>query len=206
MTILNRFINLKISKKLFLGFAAVLLVTVAILTTGLLGLYNIQDKVDKNGHTSDLFNALSAVRLNRTNYQFTLDQKYLDQTNAATQRMQGTLAELEKYSWSSDGKTGLEATANAVNSYVDTLSQFTKALTAKKAIEEKLSTENLCNNSVIASQLSNGNTLPPQQALLASQVAFIMSDIDSQVTLYKQHPTDALEQGIVTRLESGKRF
>ncbi|GEM_PF-54747 len=205
MTILNRFINLKISKKLFLGFAAVLLVTVAILTTGLLGLYNIQDKVDKNGHTSDLFNALSAVRLNRTNYQFTLDQKYLDQTNAATQRMQGTLAELEKYSWSPDGKTGLEATANAVNSYVDTLSQFTKALTAKKAIEEKLSTENLCDNSVIASQLSNGNTLLPQQALLASQVAFIMSDIDSQVTLYKQHPTDALEQGIVSRLESGKK-
>jgi hypothetical protein len=58
---------------------------------------------------------------------------------------------------------------------------------------------------VIASQLSNGNTLPPQQALLASQVAFIMSDIDSQVTLYAT-PDRCAGAGIVTRLESGKKI
>lgn len=41
MKILNSFINLKVSKKLFFGFSAVLLITAAILTTGLFGLFNV---------------------------------------------------------------------------------------------------------------------------------------------------------------------
>lgn len=140
MKILNSFINLKVSKKLFFGFSAVLLITAAILTTGLFGLFNVQDKVEKNGHTTDLFNALSAVRLNRTSYQYTLDQKYLDQTNAAAQSMQATVAQLEKYDWTADGQSTVDNTANAVNSYVETLSLFTKALVEKKASEAKLNT------------------------------------------------------------------
>ncbi|WP_370975407.1 methyl-accepting chemotaxis protein [Enterobacter roggenkampii] len=33
-----------------------------------------------------------------------------------------------------------------------------------------------------------------------------MSDIDSQVTLYKQHPTDALSKGILMRLETARSY
>jgi len=205
MNIVNRFINLKVSKKLFFGFATVLLITLAILTTGLFGLLNIQDKVDKNGHTTDLFNALSAVRLNRTNYQYTLDQKYLDQVNAAIQRMQGSVSELEKFSWTPDGKARLDATANAMNSYVDTLSLFTKALGEKKVSEGKLNTQSLCDNGDSASLLGQDSSLPPAISLVAAQMSFILSDIDSQVSLYKQHPTDALRQGILKRLEAGKK-
>lgn len=201
MNIVNRFINLKVSKKLFFGFATVLLITLAILTTGLFGLLNIQDKVDKNGHTTDLFNALSAVRLNRTNYQYTLDQKYLDQVNAAIQRMQGSVSELEKFSWTPDGKARLDATANAMNSYVDTLSLFTKALGEKKVSEGKLNTQSLCDNGDSASLLGQDSSLPPAISLVAAQMSFILSDIDSQVSLYKQHPTDALRQGILKRLD-----
>lgn len=204
MKILNSFINLKVSKKLFFGFSAVLLITAAILTTGLFGLFNVQDKVEKNGHTTDLFNALSAVRLNRTSYQYTLDQKYLDQTNAAAQSMQATVAQLEKYDWTADGQSTVDNTASAVNSYVETLSLFTKALVEKKASEAKLNTQSLCDNSELASALSRNGSLPAQQALTAAQVAFTMSDIDSQVTLFKQHPSDALKQKIVSRLQSAK--
>lgn len=75
MSIMNRFVNLKVSKKLFFGFTTVLLVTVAILVSGLTGLVSVQDRVEKNGHTTNLFNALSTVRLNRFNYQYTLEQK-----------------------------------------------------------------------------------------------------------------------------------
>lgn len=203
MNIFNRFNNLKVSKKLFFGFTAVLLVTSAILVTGLLGLYNVQDKVDKNGHTTDLFNALSAVRLNRTSYQYTLDRQYLDKTNAAAQRMKATVTELEKFDWTSDGKSTVDATGRAVNSYVKTLSLFTAALNEKKESEAKLNTQGLCDNSEIATRLSRNATLTPEQALLASQVAFIMSDIDSQVSLYKQHPTDALRQAVLARLSTG---
>ncbi|BCL41818.1 hypothetical protein [Enterobacter roggenkampii] len=55
MSIINRFTDLKVSKKLFFGFFTVLLVTIIILGSGLFGLSSIQDKVEKNGHTTDLW-------------------------------------------------------------------------------------------------------------------------------------------------------
>ncbi|WP_336285361.1 methyl-accepting chemotaxis protein [Citrobacter arsenatis] len=204
MGIINRFTNLKVSKKLFFGFSIVLLVTLAILVSGLLGLANIQDKVQKNGHTTDLFNALSEVRLGRTNFQYTLDQKFLDQINAATRRMQGIAADMDTLSWSLEGKKALDDTVNAVNSYVASLDPFTKALSEKKISEQKLNTQGLCDNSELASKLSRNGSLDAQHALVAAQIAFIMSDIDSQMSLYKQHPTDELMNGIRKRLETAK--
>ncbi|NIG45809.1 HAMP domain-containing protein [Enterobacter sp. Acro-832] len=206
MSIINRFTDLKVSKKLFFGFFTVLLVTIIILGSGLFGLSSIQDKVEKNGHTTDLFNALSQVRLGRTNFQYTLDQKYLDQTNAGTQRMQSIVSEMKTLSWSPEGKKALDDTANAVTSYVATLVPFTQSLSEKKLSEQKLDTQGLCDNSERASQLSQSGTLDLQHSLIAAQIAFIMSDIDSQVTLYKQHPTDALSKGILTRLETARSY
>ena len=202
MSIMNRFVNLKVSKKLFFGFTTVLLVTVAILVSGLTGLVSVQDRVEKNGHTTNLFNALSAVRLNRFNYQYTLEQKYLDNTTAAAQQMQDIVKDLQSHSWTSDGQAILDNTAGAVNGYIETLTPFTKALTAKKESEIKPSTKVLAEDSEIAYKLGRSNTLDLQHALLASQIAFIYSDIDSQVTVFKQHPTPALRQDILTRITS----
>ncbi|MEP8703263.1 methyl-accepting chemotaxis protein [Enterobacter roggenkampii] len=206
MSIINRFTDLKVSKKLFFGFFTVLLVTIIILGSGLLGLSSIQDKVEKNGHTTDLFNALSQVRLGRTNFQYTLDRKYLDQTNAGTQRMQTIVSEMKTLSWSPEGKKALDDTANAVTSYVATLVPFTQSLSEKKLSEQKLDTHGLCDNSERASKLSRSGTLDAQHSLIAAQIAFIMSDIDSQVSLYKQHPTNALSKAILTRLDIARSY
>ncbi|KLG16211.1 chemotaxis protein [Enterobacter roggenkampii] len=206
MSIINRFTDLKVSKKLFFGFFTVLLVTIIILGSGLLGLSSIQDKVEKNGHTTDLFNALSQVRLGRTNFQYTLDRKYLDQTNAGTQRMQSIVSEMKTLSWSPEGKKALDDTANAVTSYVATLVPFTQSLSEKKLSEQKLDTHGLCDNSERASKLSRSGTLDAQHSLIAAQIAFIMSDIDSQVSLYKQHPTNALSKAILTRLDIARSY
>ena len=205
MSILNRFVNLKISKKLFFGYSIVLLVTLAILTTGLMGLLNVQDKVEKNGHTTDLFNALSAVRLGRTNFQYTLDQKYLEQTNAATERMQATVAKMDTFTWTPEGKTALDNTTRAVNSYVETLAAFTKSLSAKKDSERKLNTQGLCDSSTVAASLSQNTTLDLAHSLIASDLAFVISDIDSQVSTFKQHPSDELQHSILSSIDNGKR-
>ncbi|MGL5599704.1 MAG: methyl-accepting chemotaxis protein [Silvania sp.] len=204
MNIINHFVNLKVSRKLFFGFSVVLLVTLAILASGLLGLNNIQDKVEKNGLTTNLFNALSSVRLGRTNFQYTLDQQYLDQTNAATAQMQATIASLNTFSWSPEGKSALDNTASAVNSYIVTLTPFTKALSEKKHSEQTLSSQVLCDNAELVIRLSRDPSLSVSQSLLAAQVAFIMSDIDSQMALYKQHPTPELQKAVQARLEAGK--
>ena len=204
MSIINRFMNFKVGRKLFFGFSVVLILTLAILASGLIGLSNIQDKVSKNGVATNLFNALAAVRLNRTSFQYTLDQKYLDQVNAATARMQDTIATLNTYSWTPDGKASLDNTAAAVNSYIETLVPFTKALSEKKISEQKISSQVLNDNAELVSRLSRDGAQSPETELLTAQVAFEMSDIDSQVALYKQHPTPELEKQILSRLEVDK--
>ncbi|MDU4839776.1 MAG: methyl-accepting chemotaxis protein [Leclercia adecarboxylata] len=204
MSIVNRFINLKVSRKLFFGFSVLLILTLAILSSGLLGLSNIQDKVTKNGLTTSLFNSLSAVRLNRTSFQYTLDQKYLDNVNVATTRMQDTLNTLNTYSWTPDGKTSLDSTATAVNSYMTTLVPFTKALLEKKQSEEKISSDVLSDNAERVVRLSQDASQSPETELLTAQVAFAMSDIDSRMSLYKQHPTPEQEKLIQRLLEAGK--
>ena len=204
MSIINRFMNFKVGRKLFFGFSVVLILTLVILASGLIGLSNIQDKVSKNGVATNLFNALAAVRLNRTSFQYTLDQKYLDQVNAATARMQDTIATLNTYSWTPDGKASLDNTAAAVNSYIETLVPFTKALSEKKISEQKISSQVLNDNAELVSRLSRDGAQSPETELLTAQVAFEMSDIDSQVALYKQHPTPELEKQIQSRLEVDK--
>ncbi|WP_333850872.1 methyl-accepting chemotaxis protein [Leclercia sp.] len=204
MSIINRFMNLKVGRKLFFGFSVLLILTLAILASGLLGLNNIQDKVTKNGVATNLFNALTAVRLNRTNFQYTLDEKYLDQVNVATAKMQDTLATLNTFSWTPEGKASLDSTAAAVNSYIETLVPFTRALTEKKISEQKISSQVLNDNAELVARQSRDAAQSPETELLTAQVAFAMSDIDSQVTTYRQHPTPELEKLIQSRLEAGK--
>lgn len=204
MNLIQPFLNLKVGRKLLLGFSIVLFVTIAVLTSGMFGLNNIQDKVTKNELTTDLFNSLSSVRLGRTNFQYTLDQKYLDQTNTSARRMQDTINQLNTFNWSVEGKSALDKTASAVNDYVETLNLFTKALNTKKLSEKKLDTQELNDDSALADKTSKNSSLTQSQALLAEQVAFLMSDIDSQVTVYKSHPTEQLQKEIVVRLTACK--
>lgn len=204
MNLIQPFLNLKVGRKLLLGFSIVLFVTIAVLTSGIFGLKNIQDKVSKNELTTDLFNSLSSVRLGRTNFQYTLDQKYLEQTNSSARRMQDTIKQLNSFSWSVEGKSALDKTASAVSDYIETLNLFTKALNTKKLIEKKLDTQEFNDDSALADKASKNSALTQTQALLAEQVAFLMSDIDSQVTLYKNHPTEQLQKEILLRLAAGK--
>ena len=204
MNLIQPFLNLKVGRKLLLGFSIVLFVTIAVLTSGIFGLNNIQDKVTKNELTTDLFNSLSSVRLGRTNFQYTLDQKYLDQTNTSARRMQDTINQLNTFTWSVEGKSALDKTASAVSDYVETLNLFTKALNTKKLSEKKLDTQELNDDSALADKTSKNSSLTQSQALLAEQVAFLMSDIDSQVTVYKSHPTEQLQKEIIVRLTACK--
>ncbi|NIF37137.1 HAMP domain-containing protein [Enterobacter sp. Tr-810] len=203
MNIIHLFSNLKIKKKLFLGFATVLLFAIAILSSGLLGLVDIQDKVDKNGLVEDLSNSLAEMRTGRLNYQFTFDKKYLDQVQSATSHMQAAIATLEQFTWFEKNKAALERTAAAIGDYVAIQSPYLNALEQKHAVEAKLNTDELCDNSVVADKLSRSGTLSPQQSLVAAQVAFLMSDIDSQMSIFKTQPNDKIEQYLRSRLAAG---
>lgn len=204
MSITNRFMNLKVSRKLFLGFSVILLVTLMILSSGLLGLNAIQDKATKSNLATNLYKSLSSIRVARTNFQYTMDQNYLDNINDGTGELQETLNLLHRYSWSVDGKAALNKTTAAVNDYIAALAPFNKAITEKKQSEELLSSQILSSNAALIIQQSRDPSLSPAQALLSAQAAFTMSDIDSQLTLYKHNPTLAQQKVVTTFLQNGK--
>ena len=204
MRITQFFLNLKIGKKLFLGFGLIFLFIITILTFSVLGLINIQDKVDKSTVSSVLFTTLMDARLARTNYQYTLDEKYLEQGKEATGKMVNAVARLKEYSWSADGQNALNQTELAVNNYIDVRAQFINALNQKKLGEQKLNSKNLCDDSLLADQLSRSGALDLSASLTASQASFLLSDIDSRLNDYKMQPTDANQQSLLGRLAQTK--
>jgi len=204
MSLTNHFVNLKVSRKLFLGFSVILLVTLMILSSGLLGLNAIQDKATKSNLATNLYKSLSSIRVARTNFQYTMDQKYLDNINDGTGELLETLNLLHRFSWSVDGKAALNTTTAAVNDYIAALTPFNKAIAEKKQSEEQLSSQILSSNAALIIQQSRDPSLSPAEALLSAQAAFTMSDIDSQLTLYKQHPTLEQQKVVTTFLQNGK--
>jgi methyl-accepting chemotaxis protein-2 (aspartate sensor receptor) len=201
MSLLNYFANLKISKKLFLGFALILLVTLTIAASGLISMKNIQDKVTKSALSVELFNSLNDARVSRTNYQYTHDRQYLEQTQKATAQMSEIIDQLKTFSWSETGNQTLLETENAVNGYNTSAVPFLNALKQRNEIESLLDSKGLYAKSVRADKLSR--TMPPEQAVEASQVSFVLNDVDSMLSDYKAHPTEAAQHALEKRFASG---
>jgi methyl-accepting chemotaxis protein-2 (aspartate sensor receptor) len=203
MSIINAFSNLKISKKLFLGFATVLTITIIIVVCGLSGLINIQDKITKSALTAELNNSLTAARLSRTNYQYTHNPHYLDQNSNALNQMAETVSQLKTLNWSPQSMDALQKTETAVKSYMLSTTPFINALNQKKQDEDRLNSKDLYQKSVIADKLSRNETLASAQQTQVSQLSFIFNDIDSMLNDYKANPTLQSQQLLQTRLTTG---
>jgi methyl-accepting chemotaxis protein-2 (aspartate sensor receptor) len=63
MNIKYFFLNLKLNKKMLLGFSAMFIIMIAIMGSGLVGLRQIQDRVDKNAISIKLLDSLAAAKL-----------------------------------------------------------------------------------------------------------------------------------------------
>ncbi len=200
MNLLTFFSNLKVGKKLTLGFAVVMIVTLSVLTSGLLGLKSVEDKVTKMSLSADLFNALTEARLSRTNYQFTDDAKYIEQNGNALAKMDEIIANLKKMSWSEQGLQMLNTVDNTVINYINDTKPFVAAVNARQEAAKLLSTKGIYENSVKANQLSNDPSLPSELHAGLSQLAFILNDLDSLAIDYLKQPSETAQQNLVSRL------
>jgi len=203
MSIFNAFSNLKVSKKLYLGFAIVFLVTIIIVISAMIGLNDIQDKINKSAITSELNNDLTVARLSRTNYQYTYDLQYLEQNNHSLNGMMEQIAKLKKLKWSPQGLAALLKTESAVNNYMANTAPFINALNQKKSIEDHLNSQDLYKKSLLADKLSRNDTLSDAQKTLVSQLGFSWNDIDSSLNDFKLKPGEGLEQTMQARLTAG---
>jgi methyl-accepting chemotaxis protein-2 (aspartate sensor receptor) len=203
MSIINSFSNLKVSKKLFLGFAVVFIVTLIIVLTGMMGLRNVQDKISKSALTVELNKALTAARLSRTNYQYTHDILYLDQNSKAINQMADVVTQLKNYTWAADSMDSVLKTENAVKSYVLSTTPFMNALNQANRDKERLDSKDIYKKSVMADKLSRSETLPTDQKTQVAQLGFIFNDIDSMLNDYKAKPTELGREALQARLTAG---
>jgi len=203
MSITNTFSNLKVSRKLSLGFAVVFVITIIIVMTGMLGLRNVQDKISKSALTVELNKSLTAARLSRTNYQYTHGVHYLDQNSKALNQLAETVTQLKKLSWAPDSMDAVLKTESAVKSYLVSTPPFINALNQTKRDEERLDSKDLYKKSVMADKLSRSQTLPAEQRTQVAQLGFIFNDIDSMLNDYKTLPTEKSREILQTRLTAG---
>ncbi len=203
MNLLNYFSNLKISAKLCVGFGLILLATLTIVASGLMSLSDIQDKVNKSGLSVDMVNNLTVARLGRTNYQFTGEKQYLQQTQEAITEAGKIIDELERLSWAPEGRQNLSDMENLVNDFKAAMLPFLAALEKRQHHEKLLNSKTLHKNSIRADRLSRSGQTPPTQQVEASQVAFVLNDIDTMLTDYKKRPTEEAQIALVTRLTNG---
>ena len=204
MILAQWFSNIKVSKKLFIGFAVVTSIVIVVLISGIYGYKQISDKADKSTLSVELFSQLSASREARLQYQFTLNPDFMVANQKATAQMQETLAKLQAMGWTDQGKNTLNETEAALNNYIAATTPFMQALQHKDEVAKQIESSDLYDRSGIADQLSRNPNITPQNALDASQVAFVLSDIDSKMSYFKENPTQQELQVIVKSLASGK--
>jgi methyl-accepting chemotaxis protein-2 (aspartate sensor receptor) len=204
MILMTWFSNIKVSKKLFISFAIIISLIIIVLVSGVYGYKQIKDKAYKSALSVELFQQLSDARAARISYQFTMDPAFMIKTQDTARKMQDILATLKTLSWSGQGHQTLSDTEQSVANYISSTEPFMQALKRKNEIGKVIDSSDLYDKSGVADQISRSTTVSTQNALDASQVAFVLSDIDSKVSYFKENPTREEEQILIQRLASGK--
>ena len=204
MMLTHWFSNIKVSKKLFIGFAVVTSIVLVVLISGLYGYKEISDKANKSTLSVELFNQLSDSRAARLGYQYTLDPSFMTVNQQATTKMLETVTKLQALDWTAQGKDLVNETEQAVKNYIAATTPFIQALQHKDEILKEIDSSGLYQRSGIADRLSRNTSITAQNALDASQVAFVLSDIDSKMSYFKENPSQDQRLLMTKSLASGK--
>ncbi|MDR3433347.1 MAG: methyl-accepting chemotaxis protein [Rouxiella aceris] len=149
--LLQRVENLRVGKKLGLGFGLVLLLVIAIAATVLLKFNDINQRADKVDFSIKMSNMINEARINRTLYQINYDPQYLqknqDQINLLLQMVTERGAQLQ---WDADSQTDINMLPERIKQYIAAQADLQRAVTAKNAIRDSW---NLSESETIAKTL-----------------------------------------------------
>lgn len=188
------FTNLKVSKKLLLGFAVVICIMLVVMFSAIVGLRNIQDRVLKSDLSADLINSLTDARLNRQAYEYTGDNNFLIKNAVAMDDMMKTAPEMRALTWGEEGARHLTRIENALSRYGEDRKAFVGAMTQKLQTVKFLDSSNLYALSTQFNELSYDVAQLPDVRLSAVQMGFMLNDLDSLLEGYRAQPTPAREK------------
>lgn len=124
MNIIKKVSKFNIGSKLTLGFVLVILASLTISALATLCFFKIQVNSAKRDVTVEMVNALAKARLNRTLFQYTRDNKFIELNGEAMNQLSALHKSLEKYSWSTEGREKLSVLSTALTQYQEKRQNF----------------------------------------------------------------------------------
>ncbi|MFO6300242.1 methyl-accepting chemotaxis protein [Rahnella selenatireducens] len=197
------FSNLKISKKLFLGFSLMLLIVIITLILTIISFREIEYRSQKTSVAIQLKTALEEASVSQVNYKYTHKMDYFNQNNEAIHNLSTIVSRLKEYSWSPEGLRRLKITDEAVKRYLTDSGPFLDTLEQKTQILKNMNSKGIYEKSVKADSLGREPSLSPDIAVKATQFAFVLNDIDSMMSDYRDNPTVKAQQDIQERIKNG---
>ncbi|MBM7355711.1 methyl-accepting chemotaxis protein [Lelliottia amnigena] len=191
------FANLRIGKKLSLGFAIVLLLTVIVALTGIRGFEQIQDNSAKTAVMVKLMDSLGNARSSRLIFQSTNNQKDRDVNTAAMNRMGELIAQLhEQFQWRPVGKASADKVAELFKTDLVVRAIFLDAFDKRAELAQTLNTTDLYKSSVDLDALSHQPGLSIETSRDMAHLAFEWNDIVTRIENFTLNPLDVSKQGI----------
>lgn len=189
--------NIRIGKKLALGFGFILLIGTLVALTGINYLSTISVNVEKISQLKAITDQFSQARLARLKFLDTKDLSYIDANERELVKVDRSLAALKTYHWSSKKKQMLSELSSALKDYRGSRSMLVaETLKSEMLLKELNVAPQIADLSNLA-QASAGNAAQGNTPAQISDVIQHLKGISVRVTLLQLKNTEAAQQTLL---------
>ena len=200
MNIIKKLANLKIGGKLFLGFTLVIFATIVISFLSFRCFMNIQENSAKRDITVEMVDTLAKARLNRTLFQYTRDNKFIELNGEAMKELSALRTSLDGYAWGTEGREKLSLVENFLDRYNEKRRVFLESSDKAALLLNKINQLDLPS---VAEKVSSWSASVPAEAVVPLlNLTLKLDQITLSIQKFIEAP-DAASLDNITRLRDG---
>ncbi|MEN4589184.1 methyl-accepting chemotaxis protein [Pantoea agglomerans] len=195
MGLAQRISDIKIGKKLGVGFIVVIAASLAITFIAFDCFRSIKDNSARRTITVEMVNTLSKARLNRTLYQYTKDPKFAAQNVQALKELDALYKRLDGFKWDEMGQQKVALMEQLLNDYQNQRQTFVTAAQATSSAFDAIKPGALI---ALAHQFESLDmALTPDAALPVMHLAAALFDAANVEKAFLDKPTEASREAIL---------
>lgn len=195
MGLAQRISDIKIGKKLGVGFIVVIAASLAITFIAFDCFRSIKDNSARRTITVEMVNTLSKARLNRTLYQYTKDPKFATQNVQALKELDALYKRLDGFKWDEMGQQKVALMGQLLNDYQNQRQTFVTAAQATSSAFDAIKPGALI---ALAHRFESLDmALTPDAALPVMHLAAALFDAANVEKAFLDKPTEASREAIL---------
>lgn len=195
MSLATRISNIKIGKKLGVGFIVVIAASLAITFIAFDCFRSIKDNSARRTVTVEMVNTLSKTRLNRTLYQYTKDPKFAAQNAQALNELDALYKRLGNFKWDETGQQKVTQMGALLNEYQNQRQKFVISAQATTDAFDAIKPGALI---ALAHQLESLNLATTSEAALpVMHLAAALFDAANVEKAFIDHPSEASKDAVI---------